>query len=40
MKDLLQEFIDWLHYNAESVDDIFENTDELIERFINQREED
>lgn len=39
MKELLEEFIDWLHHNAENINDIFENTDKLIKKFIKQRED-
>ena len=39
-KEILEEFIDWARDNSESVWDIFENTEEMIEKFIKQREND
>jgi hypothetical protein len=39
LKDLLEEFIDWARDCGEDAFYIFENTDEAIEKFFNQREE-
>lgn len=39
MKELLEEFIDWARENSTDVFDIFDETDELIERFLAQRKE-
>jgi len=38
IKDLLEEFVDWAKDCGEDVYYIFDNTEEAIERFLNQRE--
>ena len=39
LKYLLEEFIDWARDCGEDVFYIFENTDEAIQKFFEQREE-
>jgi hypothetical protein len=39
LKDLLEEFIDWARDCGEDAFYIFENTDEAIEKFLEQRDE-
>jgi hypothetical protein len=39
LKDLLEEFIDWARDCGEDAFYIFENTDEAIEKFFEQRDE-
>lgn len=40
MKDLLEEFIEWAKDCGEDALYIFEQTDEAIQRFFEEREED
>ena len=39
LKEMLTEFIDWARDCGEDVFYIFENTDEAIQKFFEQREE-
>ncbi|MEY2701430.1 MAG: hypothetical protein RLY43_50 [Bacteroidota bacterium] len=39
MEELLEEFIDWARENSPDAWWIFENPDEAIQKFIEQREE-
>lgn len=38
IKNLLEDFVDWAKYFSEDALYIFDNTEEAIERFLKQRE--
>ncbi len=40
MEDLIREFIEWAHVNSPDAWWIYENTDEAIEKFMEQRDSD
>lgn len=40
MEEILREFIEWAHENSPDAWWIYENTDEAIEKFMDQRNDD
>jgi len=40
MEEIIKEFIEWAHINSPDAWWIYENTDEAIEQFMEQRNDD